>query len=40
MPLVGRAGGWREHQTVVLPDFQGVRIGNALSEWFGAYLKG
>lgn len=24
--------GWREHRTVCLPDFQGVGIGNALSE--------
>src|SRR5262249_13626621 len=39
MPLVGQAGVWREHRTVVLPDFQGVGIGNALSEWLGAYLK-
>ena len=39
MPLVGHAGVWREHRTVVLPDFQGVGIGNALSEWLGAYLK-
>lgn len=29
----------REHRTVVLPDFQGVGIGNALSEWLGDYLK-
>lgn len=29
----------REHRTVVLPDFQGVGIGNALSEWLGAHLK-
>lgn len=29
----------REHRTVVLPDFQGVGIGNALSEWLGAWLK-
>ncbi|MGE3804160.1 MAG: ABC transporter ATP-binding protein [Gemmataceae bacterium] len=28
----------REHRTVVLPDFQGVGIGNALSEWLGANL--
>jgi GNAT superfamily N-acetyltransferase len=40
MPLVGRAGVRREHRTVVLPDFQGVGIGNALSEWLGGYLKG
>lgn len=26
------AHGWREHRTVVLPDFQGVGIGNAMSE--------
>jgi GNAT superfamily N-acetyltransferase len=25
--------GWREHRTVCLPDFQGVGIGNALSEY-------
>jgi ABC-type ATPase involved in cell division/GNAT superfamily N-acetyltransferase len=40
MPLVGHRGVWREHRTVVLPDFQGVGIGNALSEWLGGYLKG
>jgi GNAT superfamily N-acetyltransferase len=28
----------REHRTVVLPDFQGVGIGNALSEWLGEYV--
>lgn len=26
-------GHWREHRTVCLPDFQGVGIGNALSEY-------
>jgi len=26
-------GYWREHRTVCLPDFQGVGIGNALSEF-------
>jgi energy-coupling factor transporter ATP-binding protein EcfA2 len=26
-------GWWKEHRTVVLPDFQGVGIGNALSEF-------
>tara|TARA_R100000544_G_scaffold25105_1_gene12718 strand:+ start:367 stop:1362 length:996 start_codon:yes stop_codon:yes gene_type:complete len=25
--------GWRGHRTVVLPEFQGLGIGNALSEW-------
>jgi GNAT superfamily N-acetyltransferase len=29
----------REHRTVVLPDYQGVGIGNAMSEWLGANLK-
>lgn len=30
----------REHRTVCLPDFQGVGIGNALSEYIGAMCKG
>jgi hypothetical protein len=29
----GKGGYWREHRTVCLPDFQGVGIGNALSEF-------
>lgn len=29
----------REHRTVVLPDFQGVGIGNRLSEFVGNYYK-
>jgi hypothetical protein len=29
----------REHRTVVLPDFQGVGIGNAVSEWLGEHLR-
>lgn len=29
----------REHRLVCLPDFQGVGIGNALSEWAGEYWK-
>ncbi|HEY3966824.1 MAG TPA: ABC transporter ATP-binding protein [Planctomycetaceae bacterium] len=28
-----KGGYWREHRTVCLPDFQGVGIGNALSEF-------
>jgi GNAT superfamily N-acetyltransferase len=28
----------REHRTVVLPDYQGVGIGNAVSEWLGAFV--
>jgi len=27
-----RRSGWREHRTVCLPDFQGVGLGNAMSE--------
>lgn len=30
---------WREHRTVVLPDFQGIGLGNRLSEFCGHYLK-
>jgi energy-coupling factor transporter ATP-binding protein EcfA2 len=30
----------REHRTVVLPDFQGVGIGNRLSELVASYYKG
>ena len=29
----------KEHRVVVLPDFQGVGIGNRLSEWLGNYYK-
>lgn len=29
----------REHRTVVLPDYQGVGIGNRLSEWLGAHVR-
>ncbi len=28
--------GWREHRLVVLPDFQGIGIGNRLSEYLGS----
>jgi hypothetical protein len=31
-------GWWREHRTVCLPDFQGVGIGNALSEFIGGVM--
>jgi len=30
----------REHRTVCLPDFQGVGIGNALSDYIGAMCRG
>lgn len=39
LPMYGVAGACREHRTVVLPDFQGLGIGNALSNWLGAWLK-
>jgi energy-coupling factor transporter ATP-binding protein EcfA2/GNAT superfamily N-acetyltransferase len=32
-------GWWKEHRTVVLPDFQGVGIGNALSEFVASLFK-
>jgi len=32
--------GWREHRTVCLPDFQGVGIGNAISEFVAGLFKG
>jgi hypothetical protein len=31
--------GWREHRTVCLPDFQGVGIGNTMSEFVAALYK-
>ncbi len=31
--------GWREHRTVCLPDFQGVGIGNAVSEFIAAVYR-
>jgi ABC-type transport system involved in cytochrome c biogenesis ATPase subunit len=31
--------GWREHRTVCLPDFQGIGIGNALSEYVASLFR-
>jgi len=31
---------YREHRTVVLPEYQGLGIGNRLSEWCGALFRG
>jgi energy-coupling factor transporter ATP-binding protein EcfA2 len=31
--------GWKEHRTVCLPDFQGVGIGNALSEYVASIFR-
>ena len=30
--------GWRGHRTVVLPEFQGMGIGNALSDWIASRI--
>jgi len=30
---------WKEHRTVVLPDYQGIGLGNRLSDIVGDYLK-
>lgn len=37
-PHPHRRGLWKEHRTVVLPDYQGAGIGNRLSEWLGEHL--
>jgi hypothetical protein len=34
-----RRPGWREHRTVCLPDFQGVGIGNAMSDYVASLFK-
>lgn len=31
---------WKEHRTVVLPDYQGMGLGNIMSEFSGEWLKG
>src|SRR5206468_991457 len=31
--------GWREHRTVCLPDFQGIGIGSAMSEFVAAIYR-
>lgn len=33
------ASGWKEHRFVVLPDFQGVGLGNRLSEYVGSLFR-
>jgi ABC-type molybdenum transport system ATPase subunit/photorepair protein PhrA len=40
MPHPTAKGIWREHRSVCLPDYQGVGIGNALSEYIGAIVRG
>lgn len=34
-----RRSGWREHRTVCLPDFQGVGIGNAMSDFVAGMFR-
>lgn len=34
-----RKDGWREHRTVCLPDFQGVGIGNVMSEYVASLFR-
>ncbi len=36
MSFPNKKPAWREHRTVTLPDFQGVGVGNALSEYVAA----
>jgi len=36
---VGKKSYWREHRTVCLPDFQGIGIGNALSEFVAGVMR-
>lgn len=34
-----RRSGWREHRTVCLPDFQGVSLGNAMSDFVASVFR-
>lgn len=38
LPSVGFRNVWREHRTVCLPDFQGVGIGNVMSDLVGSIV--
>ena len=40
MPHATVSNAWREHRTVCLPDFQGVGIGNAMSDAIGSVVRG
>lgn len=37
MPSGTLENAWREHRTVVLPDYQGLGIGAVLSDWLGQH---
>jgi GNAT superfamily N-acetyltransferase len=39
MPSGTLKNAWREHRTVVLPDYQGLGIGVRLSDWNGERCK-
>tara|TARA_R110002020_G_scaffold83406_2_gene207581 strand:- start:335 stop:1453 length:1119 start_codon:yes stop_codon:yes gene_type:complete len=39
MPMPGGITRWREHRTVCLPDFQGIGIGNVMSEYVASLFK-
>ena len=38
-PHPHRKNCWRGHRTVVLPDYQGIGLGNKISDFAGEYLK-
>jgi ABC-type molybdenum transport system ATPase subunit/photorepair protein PhrA len=40
LPHATLKNSWREHRTVCLPDFQGVGIGNAMSDAIGSLIRG
>jgi len=40
MPSGTLKNAWREHRTVVLPDYQGLGIGWRMAEWLGEYHIG
>lgn len=37
MPSGTLKNAWREHRTVVLPDYQGMGLGSRLAEWLGEW---
>lgn len=39
LPSPGHKNSWREHRTVCLPDYQGVGIGNALSDYVASVVR-
>jgi hypothetical protein len=39
IPMPGATTRWREHRTVCLPDYQGIGIGNIMSEYVASLFK-